>query len=59
MFDQQLNQAGRGPAVDLPAVCLLDETAINQHGEEFTVFAAVDPETRHILTQRTHRREIS
>ena len=28
---------------------LLDETVISQHGEEFTLFAAVDPETRHIL----------
>lgn len=46
---QRLEQAGRRPAADLPAVMLLDETAISQHGEEFTLFAAVDPETRHIL----------
>ena len=27
----------------------MDETAIKQQGEEFTLFAAVDPETRHLL----------
>jgi transposase-like protein len=46
---QRLDAAGRRPAADLPAVCLLDETAISQHGEEFVLFAAVDPETRHLL----------
>ena len=48
-FGQRLSEAGRRPAADLPAVVLLDETAITQHGEEFTLFAAVDPETRHVL----------
>jgi transposase-like protein len=48
-FGQRLNEAGRRPAADLPAVVLMDETAITQHGEEFTLFAAVDPETRHLL----------
>jgi len=28
---------------------LLVETAIKQRGEEFTLFVAVDPETRHLL----------
>jgi hypothetical protein len=27
----------------------MDETAITQYGEKFTLFAAVDPETRHLL----------
>lgn len=48
-FGQRLSEAGRRPAADLPAVVLLDETAVTQHGEEFTLFAAVDPETRHLL----------
>lgn len=48
-FGQRLARAGRRPAAALPAICLLDETAISQRGEEFTLFAAVDPETRHIL----------
>ena len=48
-FGQKLSEAGRRPAADLPAVVLMDETAITQQGEEFTLFAAVDPETRHLL----------
>ena len=48
-FGQKLTEAGRRPAADLPAVVLMDETAIKQQGEEFTLFAAVDPETRHLL----------
>lgn len=48
-FGQRLSEAGRRPAADLPPVVLMDETAIKQHGEEFTLFAAVDPETRHLL----------
>lgn len=48
-FGQQLEEAGRRPAADLPAVVLIDETAITQQGEEFTLFAAVDPNTRHLL----------
>jgi transposase-like protein len=48
-FGQRLTEAGRRPAAELPAVVLLDETAIKQRGEEFTLFAAVDPETRHLL----------
>ncbi|WP_157972371.1 hypothetical protein [Saliphagus sp. LR7] len=48
-FDQRLTEAGRRPAADLPAVVLMDETAVSQGGEEFTLFAAVDPETRHLL----------
>jgi putative transposase len=36
-------------AADLPAVLLLDETVIKQRGEQFMLFAAVDPETRHLL----------
>jgi hypothetical protein len=27
----------------------MGETAISQRGEEFTLFAAVDPDTRHLL----------
>ena len=45
----QLGEAGRRPDTDLPAVCLSDETAISQHGEEFALFAAFDSETSHIL----------
>jgi transposase-like protein len=48
-FGQRLSEAGRRPAADLPAVVLIDETAIKQRGEEFVLFAAVDPETRHLL----------
>ena len=48
-FGQRLSEAGRRPAADLPAVVLMDETAVTQHGQEFTLFAAVDPETRHLL----------
>ena len=48
-FGQKLTEAGRRPAADLPAVVLMDETTITQQGEKFTLFAAVDPETRHLL----------
>jgi transposase-like protein len=48
-FGQRLGEAGRRPAADLPAVVLMDETAIKQRGDEFTLFAAIDPETRHLL----------
>ncbi|MFC4986695.1 IS6 family transposase [Saliphagus infecundisoli] len=48
-FGQRLTEAGRRPAADLPAVVLMDETAVRQSGEEFTLFVAVDPETRHLL----------
>lgn len=27
----------------------MDETVVKQHGQEFILFAAVDPETRHLL----------
>ena len=36
-------------AADLPAVLLMDETVIKQRGEEFVLFAAVDPETHHLI----------
>lgn len=48
-FGRRLRKAGRRPAADLPAVLLMDETAITHQGEEFTLFAAVDPETRHLV----------
>jgi transposase-like protein len=48
-FGQRLNEAGRRPAADLPAVMLMDETVVKQRGQEFTLFAAVDPDTRHLL----------
>jgi putative transposase len=48
-FGQRLAEADRRPAADLPAVLLLDETVIKQRGEQFMLFAAVDPETRHLL----------
>ena len=48
-FGRRLGEAGRRPAAGLPAVVLMDETAVTQHGQEFTLFAAVDPETRHLL----------
>jgi len=44
-----LGEAGRRPAADLPAIVLIDETVVKQRGEEFTLFVAVDPETRHLL----------
>jgi len=40
---------GALPAADLPAVVLMDETAISQQGEEFVLVAAVNPETRDLL----------
>lgn len=46
---RRLGEAGRRPAADLPAVLLMDETVVKQQGEEFTLFVAVDPETRHLL----------
>jgi len=48
-FGQRLREAGRRPAANLPAVLLIDETAIKQRGQEFVLFAAVDPETRHLI----------
>lgn len=48
-FGERLKEADRRPAADLPAVLLVDETVIKQRGEEFMLFAAVDPETRHLL----------
>jgi putative transposase len=48
-FGHCLSEAGRRPAADLPAVMLLDETVVKQRGQQFTLFAAVDPETRHLL----------
>jgi len=48
-FGRPLREAGRRPAADLPAVVLLDETVVKQRDEEFTLFIAADPETRHLL----------
>lgn len=48
-FGQRSNETGRRRAADLPAVVLMDETAVKQRGQEFTLFAAIDPETRHLL----------
>jgi len=48
-FGQRLSEAGRRPAADLPAVLLMDETVIKQRGQEFVLFAAVDPDTRHLI----------
>ena len=48
-FGDRLSEAGRRPAADLPVVLLIDETHIKQHGQEFVLFAAVDPETRHLI----------
>lgn len=50
-FGRRLRKAGRRPAADLPAVLLMDETAITHQGEEFTLFAAVAP-SRNTLTPR-------
>jgi len=44
-----LRETGRRRAADLPTVLLLDETAIKQQGQQFVLFAAVDPETRHLV----------
>ena len=56
-FGQRLIEADRRSAVKLPAVVLMDETAIKQRGEEFALFVAVDPETRHLLYGSARRRE--
>lgn len=48
-FGRRLGEAGRRPAADLPAVVLINETVIKQRGQQFVLFAAVDPETRQLL----------
>lgn len=48
-FGHRLDEAGQRRAADLPAVVLMDETVVKQQGQAFTLFAAVDPETRHLL----------
>lgn len=48
-FGQRLRDDGDRAPADLSAVVLVDETVVNQHGEEFTLFAAVDPDTRALL----------
>lgn len=48
-FGRRLAEAGRRPAADLPAVLLIDETVVKQQGQQFVLFAAVDPETRHLI----------
>ncbi|MDY6775054.1 MAG: IS6 family transposase [Halobacteria archaeon] len=40
---------GSQPVNDLPDVILMDETSITQSGEEFTLFAALHPETREVV----------
>jgi transposase-like protein len=45
----RFGSGSRSSAADLLAVVLVDETAISQQGEEFVLFAAVDPETRDLL----------
>jgi transposase-like protein len=44
-----LNEDGRLPAADLPAVLLIDETVVKQRGQQIVLFAAVDPEKRHLI----------
>ena len=48
-FGQRLSEVGRRLAADLPTVVLMDETVVKQRGQEFTLFAAVAPEMRHLL----------
>lgn len=48
-FGYQLTEDDRQRAANLLAILLLDETVIKQRGEEFILFAAVAPETRHLL----------
>jgi transposase-like protein len=48
-FGRRLSEAGQRPAADLPAVLLIDETVVKQRGQQFVLFAAVDPETRHLI----------
>jgi transposase-like protein len=48
-FGRRLSEADRRPAADLPAVLLIDETVVKQRGQQFVLFAAVDPETRHLI----------
>ncbi|WP_435186695.1 IS6 family transposase [Halobellus sp. EA9] len=48
-FGRRMREAGRRPAADLPAVVLIDETVVKQRARQFVLFAAVDPETRHLI----------
>ena len=48
-FGERLTEAGRRSAADPPVVLLIDETVITQYGQEFVLFAAVDPETRYLI----------
>lgn len=48
-FGQRLAEGCRRPATDMPAVVLIDETAVSQRGKELTLFAALNSETRYLL----------
>lgn len=48
-FGQRLREREHRSPADLPAILLVDETVVKQRGEEFTLFAAVDPETWALL----------
>jgi transposase-like protein len=48
-FGERLSATGRQPVAELPSTILLDETAVVQHGEQFVLFAALDPATREVV----------
>ena len=48
-FGQGLSATGRQPVAELPETILLDETVLRQRGEQFVLFAALDPDTREVV----------
>jgi transposase-like protein len=48
-FGQRLTATGRRPVAAVPPRVMLDETVVRQRGQEFTLFAALDPATRRIV----------
>lgn len=48
-FGGRLLATGRQPVAELPSTILLNETVVVQHGEQFVLFAALDPATREVV----------
>ena len=50
-FGERLSVTGWRPVAEVPSRILLDETVVVQHGEQFVLFAALDPATRRFLEE--------
>ena len=48
-FGERLSATGRQPVAEVPSRILLDEPVVVQHGEQFVLFAALDPATREVV----------